>query len=172
MSFFKVREQRKSVSITVRVKSDYGWGDAQICNVSSRGMMVLCEAPPRRSSYVEIRRGTHVVVGRIVWAADDSFGLQSQDKINLADLANPGKRPPSTTGDRRHAARAGDKISGRVPSLAEREAASARFARAANFIAIAVIGVGFAVIIADTAAESLANPIELAETAIRRANAG
>lgn len=170
MSFFKPREQRKSVNLTVRVRSDYGWGDARIRNVSSRGMMVLCEAPPKRGSYVEIRRGSCVVVGRIVWAAGDSFGLQSQDKIDLADLANPPAHAAGAKGERRKTPRTRGGPARHAPTIAEREAASARIARAANFIAIAVIGAGFAMVVADTAVETLASPLELAEVALRGAN--
>lgn len=91
MTQWRPREDRKTVRITVRVRTDAGWIDATIRNLSSRGMMLHSVRPFRRNQFVEIARGGTRVVGRVVWSDDANFGLQAQDAIDLhALLAKPG----------------------------------------------------------------------------------
>lgn len=76
--------------IGVRVRTDSGWVDATVRNVSSRGMMLHSLQPLRRNQFVEIMRGRARVVGRIVWSDDTGFGLQAQDIVDIpALLAQP-----------------------------------------------------------------------------------
>lgn len=166
MAFLKTREPRRSVNITVRIKSDYGWGDAKVRNISSRGMMIHCEEPPRRGSYVEIRRGSYVVVGRIVWAADGSCGLQAQDRIDLADLANAGGAVASTGEvERRSSARRGE--AGRPTTIEEQAQASVRFARAFHYFTLLAVSAIFSWLLFDTASSALADPLETVGSVLR-----
>jgi hypothetical protein len=159
------REPRKPVQIGVRLKDDAGWSDAQILNVSSRGVMALCQDPPRRGSYVEIRRGTYVMVGRVAWTGADRIGVHVRERIVVEDLllpVSPGRktsRPPSDVQMR--------VCKRRKPSPDERAAASLRFARAFDFTAIAVIAIGLAVVASGVASHAFAGPMADLELALK-----
>lgn len=48
--------------------------------------MLRTAAPPKPGTYVEIQLGSGVVAARAMWVADQSCGLRSQDKLNVAAL--------------------------------------------------------------------------------------
>jgi len=77
----KPREQRRKVVIKARMRVAESWGDALILNMSSRGLLIQSRQPPRRGTYVELRRGRHVIVARAVWAGEDRFGVLTQDIV-------------------------------------------------------------------------------------------
>lgn len=110
MMKLRQREPRKSVRIGARIRTEDGWFDATIANVSSRGMMLRSAQPLRRNQFVEVTRGHCVVVGRIVWNHDDISGLQTQDSLDLsALLAKPTERPAMRSEERRAVARPDDR---------------------------------------------------------------
>ncbi|MBB5732901.1 hypothetical protein FHS61_001927 [Altererythrobacter atlanticus] len=161
----KPREPRETVNITVRFRSDSGWDDAHIRNVSSRGLMAECDEPPPSGSYIEIRRGSYVVVGRIVWAGYDRFGMRAQDRIQLSQLEEPTK-VARRANDRRAAPRKPETAAAYRPSMGERQARSARFSRAFQFIAIVVIAGAAAAAVAETVFNILSRPITVVERAL------
>jgi hypothetical protein len=57
------------------------WGDVCILNISSRGLLLHSAEPPRTGSYLEIRRGQHVMVARVVWSEASRFGVHTQDRL-------------------------------------------------------------------------------------------
>ena len=57
MSANRAREPRQPVRIGARLKSGRGWSDVVLRNVSTRGVMGQCAAPPARGDYVEVRCG-------------------------------------------------------------------------------------------------------------------
>ncbi len=102
MKTWRPREDRKTVRISVRVRTDAGWIDATLRNVSSRGMMLHSAEPLQRNQFVEITRGRTRVVGRVVWSDDTNFGLQAQDAVDMcALLGKPGSNAAATIGERR-----------------------------------------------------------------------
>jgi hypothetical protein len=158
------REPRKTVRIGVRLKDDAGWSDAQILNVSSRGVMAQCQDPPRRGSYVEIRRGTYMMIGRVAWTGTDRIGVHVRERIDIEDLLLP-----VTPG--RKVARPANGVQMRVceprkRSTDERASASIRFARAFDFAAIAIIAVGLAVFASGMAAWAFGSPMAQVERAL------
>lgn len=163
------REPRKSVQIGVRLKDDAGWSDAQILNVSSRGVMALCTDPPVRGSYVEIRRGTYLMIGRVAWTGTDRIGVHVRERIAIEDLlepVTPGRRAPRPAATsvqmRLHQPR--------KPSTEERTAASHRFARAFNFVAIGIVAGGMAIFASDVASDALAEPLSHVANALEGQN--
>lgn len=72
--------------IQARMRVGASWNDACILNLSSRGMLVRAPKAPNRGSYLEIRRGNHIIVARVVWANADRFGVYTQDPVPAADL--------------------------------------------------------------------------------------
>lgn len=105
----KQREKRTPVRLSARMRSDSGWSDVHIRNVSSRGMMLSAGEAPMLGSYLEVRRNTTVIVGKIVWRSGDDFGVRTQDRIDLKTLLSPAGTPPGAAPgdgvDRRRAAR-------------------------------------------------------------------
>ena len=64
-----------------------GWNDACILNISERGLMIrAASAPPRHGSYVELRRGARIIIGRVMWANQDRFGLSTQDQLDVESI--------------------------------------------------------------------------------------
>jgi len=91
----KTREPRQKVLIRARLRGPDGWHDACILNISSRGMLLQVAEPPARGSYLEIRRGSHVMMARVVWAGGHRLGVRMQDLLCIdaivgePDSANP-----------------------------------------------------------------------------------
>ena len=89
------REPRVATAIPARIRLGERWLDATIMNVSLHGMMLRMVRPPARGSYVEIRRASAVVVGRVVWAKDGKCGVRAQDLIHLSSLTGDAPAAPA-----------------------------------------------------------------------------
>ncbi len=160
----RTREPRKPVRIGVRLKDDAGWSDAQILNISSRGIMALCQDPPGRGSYVEIRRGTYVMIGRVAWTAADRIGVHVREQISVEDLllpVSPGRKVARTANDVQMRV-----CERRTPSAEERAAASRRFARVFDFAAIGILATGLAVVASGIAVGAFVEPLAEVELAL------
>ena len=137
MAVVKQREPRRKVLVRARMRCGADWGDVVIHNMSSRGLLATSEVPCPRGTVIEIRRIHHVIVGRVVWQKDAYFGIRTQDRIDIDGVvtARPPLQKPARGQDERRAA---DRPS---MSVADREAASRRFARGFQFaVMIAVVG--------------------------------
>ena len=136
--------------ITARMRHGNAWSDASILNISSRGLLLHSAAPPARGSYVEVRRGAHVIVGRVVWANANRFGVRAQDRLVIDSLvanASPGGNPANDADD--------------TPSerLEWRHAQSRETARALQFACIAGFGLALAACAYEAVSETLARPM-------------
>ncbi|HEY0630188.1 MAG TPA: PilZ domain-containing protein [Sphingomicrobium sp.] len=92
----KPREPRRNVMIAARMRTGADWSDACILNMSSKGMLLHSEDAPVRGSYLEIRRGAHIIIGRVVWSKPNRFGIQAQDHIPVDGLVQNSDRSPTT----------------------------------------------------------------------------
>jgi hypothetical protein len=155
----------------VRLVTDAGWTDAEIRNVSSRGLMAICTSPPVRGSYVELRHRSYSVVGRVVWSAEGHFGIQAQQTLSLPDLLHPPSRINLGTGERRQSQRAQVRFQVRRATVQERAAESGRRGRAIEFFAILATVIAFAYIVADQALRTLAPPLKTTAAALSVARA-
>lgn len=61
--------------------ADAKWIDVTIRNVSSRGMLLESPALLKRGTYLEVRRGSAVIVARAVWADGQKVGVRTQDIV-------------------------------------------------------------------------------------------
>jgi len=165
----RARERRTTVAIKARVKSEIGWGDSQICNVSSRGMMVRHIPPPPLGSYVEVCRGPFSIVGRVRWIAGDRFGLQALERIDLDALQSPRPRSQASVSDRRRRPRPAIAPVGQVTDIAERLEGSQRLARRLQFAVVVLAGATMALLAVQLMAATLAEPIERARPALMAA---
>lgn len=60
--------------------------DVRIVDLSGGGLCLLGANSHRRGEYVELNRGNHSIVGRVVWATSQKLGLVAQDKIPIEAL--------------------------------------------------------------------------------------
>ena len=84
----KPREQRRKVMISARIQTGARWQDACILDISSKGLLVHTSDPPERGSYLELRRGAHVIVARVMWSGPQRCGLRSQDPLPVELLVS------------------------------------------------------------------------------------
>lgn len=168
-SSFKPREERKALILAARMQADQGWRDVTVRNVSSRGMMLSCNMPPPRNSYVEIRYRTSCIVGRVIWSNAGSFGIRSQDTIDLSTMLSKSTGPAVRATDRGRT-RGSSRESVQMRALPAADA-SRILARLFDWSAISLaVGLG-ALAIADLAGLALRQPIEAAEMALSGAKA-
>ena len=159
----KPREPRRNVMIKARMRAGTSWSDALILNLSSKGMLVRSDSSPGRGSYLEIRRGAHVIVARVIWANSGRFGVQTQDPVPAESLirdpdgASAPQKAASTPFQERRAA-------SRPPAV--RHERSRQRARLAEFAAIALACGFVAVLMASQVAEVVAKPLDAARTAL------
>jgi len=69
-----------------RLRSASGWTDACILNVSSGGLLVHSARTGPQGSEVELWRGEHVIVARVVWRDGARAGLCSVERLPVADI--------------------------------------------------------------------------------------
>ena len=82
----RAREDRRPVSITARMRSEGGWADVAIRNVSAHGMLLLADPPPPAGSYLEIRTADAQYSARTIWADGRRFGVRTRERIDLGRL--------------------------------------------------------------------------------------
>lgn len=154
------REDRQKVMIGARVQLGTAWHDACILNVSTRGMMVQAPHPPPRGEILELRRGRHVIIGRVMWSTRARFGLLAQGRVPVDELVrsdDPAATPPGGKPGERRAA----------PRRREQDAERSRWrGRALEFGGIAVAGVGAAVGLTMLAGSVFAAPLHAVQAAL------
>lgn len=159
----KPREPRRPVMIKARVRAGATWSDACILNLSTRGMLVRSARSPARGSYLEIRRGAHAIIARVVWAMPDRFGVQTQDPVPTDSLIFDVQQPPTSASpkgsgsiDRRAALR---------PPEARHEA-SRRRSRAIEFGTFLLLGALVTLFIGESVDEALGEPLAAANAVL------
>ena len=101
----KTREPRRKVLVGARIRHGLKWDDIRILDISSRGLCLHGRNAPPRGTYVELRRGRQQIVARVVWTAEEKFGVVAQDPIAVeAVISDPDHvlpTPAAPVGDRR-----------------------------------------------------------------------
>ena len=100
----KPREERRTTFLRARIRTEHGWSDVTIGNVSSRGLMLQAGASLQRNCFIEIRHGNACIVGRIVWARGVKCGVRTQDAVDIAALLSRAPAERATPGEERRAA--------------------------------------------------------------------
>ena len=144
--------------IAARIRHGEAWSDASILNISSRGLMLHAVMAPSRGTYIEIRRGQHIVVARVVWSNKNRIGVAVQGLLaidaTIRDLP-PKKGPANDTegfAERRYEPR--------VQQLQWRHVRSREKGRFMEFAFIASAGVLVAMLATETLGRALAQPLE------------
>lgn len=89
----KQREERVPAMVPARLRGSDGWHDATIMNMSEHGLCFRSTEAMRPGHYFEIRRGSHIIVARIMWSAEGKCGARTQDRLPVFDIIND--RPAS-----------------------------------------------------------------------------
>jgi hypothetical protein len=158
----RARQPRRQVHVAARMRSGTSWTDICIKNMSGRGLMAETEVPPRRGSYVEIRRGQQIIVGRIIWAEGNQFGIRSQDRIDVDAILNEPRlanKPASATAAAATAERRRDPNRRRLEDIAARAEQSRRRSAAFQFLIVVGLGVLAATILATEVYKVLSVPL-------------
>ncbi len=101
------RESRREVVIPAQMRSKRGWSDVTIRNISPHGMMLLAPFPPRPGTYVEVRKASLALVGRVVWVKGKTLGIQLLERLNFNALLRAANE--SWAAGQNGAPRAGDR---------------------------------------------------------------
>lgn len=151
----KPREERQKVLIRARMRSGVSWHDVCILNLSGRGLGIQSAEPPPRGTYVEICRGSQIVLARVMWAKGHRAGLHSQDIIAVRALIRDD--PANDHG----AQRAYPKVERRRAQrhLQERHDRSRIAGRAIEFACFGLVAAVFGLTVFGTVEEALARPL-------------
>jgi hypothetical protein len=72
--------------ICARVRVGLQWGDARILNISSRGLLIQTGRQVVEGSTIELRRGDHKIVARVMWSEAGRSGLRAEQPLPVEDI--------------------------------------------------------------------------------------
>ena len=152
------REERVRTLLPARMRSQSGWCDACILNISTGGLLVYSLGTAPTGSQVEIRRGSSLIIARVVWRKNQRIGLSSHGPVAIQEVLVDDKIAaivPANVAvpvERRKQPRSTDK--------------SRYVGRAMEFAATAVIAVTLAVAATAGVADMLSRPISAVTAAL------
>jgi len=145
--------------ISARVRVGLQWSDACILNISSRGLLIHSGRAVPEGTTIELRRGEHVIVARVMWRDGARVGLQCDDQLPVEQIMSLGQSQAlqltasNNTQERRRQPRA--------------SAIDARLrGRAMEFVSVGVIAASLALTIWSMAEEALARPMAAVSAAL------
>jgi hypothetical protein len=151
------RELRRRVVVPARLRHGASWSDTCILNLSSRGLMIHTSRPISRGIEVEIYRGDHVILARVVWRDGARAGLQSSDRVPVEEILTLGQSPAlqitAVQAERRKRSR--------------REEQSRLRGRALEFAGVVIVGVSFAGCAVGMVQQAIAVPMAVIASALR-----
>lgn len=156
----KAREPRKRVATQARMRTNAGWSDVVIRDISSRGLGLRSSRAPARGDYIELGRQQHRLVGRVVWSDGECFGVVLSDAIAVDEVLSSTPAPRRGSEDRRLRPRHRESLRDlqdqrfAVISLAEN---SRYLSRMMNFVAVAAIACMGAALAAELAGSVLSH---------------
>ncbi len=148
MSFLglKSREERRSVSLPSSLQGEGPRCEVVIRNVSARGLtMSVRGAPPRAGTYVDIRRGSITVTGRVRWSENGCIGVRLQDRVDVAALSATLQRNGATG-----PVRTGEHQVTTIAAVAARADRNRDMGSAMQFVVFAAIPLGVAGVVASS----------------------
>jgi PilZ domain len=158
-SALRAREPRISVVVPARMRVGARWSDACILNISSRGLLIRSPEGADRGSYVELRRGDQVIIGRVVWRSGARLGLRAQDRVPVEAIVTS-KLALSRCTPTQHAAPVERRRVRR-----EHEQSRLR-ARATEFASIVLVGVTLSAAVFSMVTGAVASPLSRVRTAL------
>lgn len=147
------------------MRAGAAWGGVSLLNISSRGALAHAEVSPPKGSYIEIRRGAHVIIAQVVWADHQRFGVRTQDPIGVdAMLADPDG--PIGSGQAREPEAADRRAAPRRPALGERHERSRIIARHLEYCCLVGASAVMAGIALSLAKAAIAVPLSQASAVL------
>jgi len=155
--------------LAARMRLGDAWSDANILNISSRGLLLHAAMPPSRGTYIEVRRGDQVIVGRVIWTKADRFGVLAQDRLAIDSLiANVSTNWPPANDT---AVAAVERRSlPRSERLEWRYAENRDRGRSLQFACVAGLGFILVACAYDTVRETLSQPLSIVSTQLAQSN--
>lgn len=153
--------------ISARMRHGTGWSEARILNISSRGLLIQAPSAPRRGTYVEICRGQHRIVARVVWTQQERFGVFSQDRLPV-DSITRGIEPPDLPAGAAGCERRSRPREQVRPALVDHLARSRQQSRTIEFLCVVAFGAIAAVLAFDTIRTTLSRPLAQVSASLPR----
>ena len=72
--------------LPARLRVGVRWSDACILNISSRGLMISAGNAFVEGSTVEVRRGAHAILARVMWREGPKAGLWADEPLPVEDI--------------------------------------------------------------------------------------
>lgn len=83
------REPRRKVMLNARMRVAASWNKVCILDITTRGLLIQAAEPPARGTYLDLHRGQHAIVGRVVWVENHRFGVRTQDRLPVDEIIHP-----------------------------------------------------------------------------------
>ena len=154
------RELRRRVVLPARLRTGAQWSDACILNISSRGMMIHSGRAGPEGTRVELRRGEHVIIARVMWSEGGRAGLRSDERLPVEEIMSL-----SHSSALQLVASGGDLVDRRKRPRPQPDNARLR-GRAFEFIGVGAVALTLALGIWGLAQEALARPLAAAAAAL------
>ena len=154
------RELRRRVVLPARLRTGAQWSDACILNISSRGMMIHSGRAGPEGTRVELRRGEHVIIARVMWCDGGRAGLRSDERLPVEEIMSL-----SQSSALQLVASGGDLVDRRKSPRPRADDARLR-GRAFEFVGVGAVAVTLALGIWGMAQQALARPLAAVEAAL------
>lgn len=162
------REPRRKALVMGRMRQGASWHDVTILNVSLRGLLLQTGSPPGRGNYVEVRRGHHVIVARVIWVKDQRFGVRTQDRVSIEELIREPDRSAAEFRKVQEVARPVDRRTTHrnrhCPD--ERHERGRHVSRVAQFVCLTTFGALMATAASAAIGKALAHPLSILSDAL------
>ena len=142
-----------------RLRHGSSWSDACILNISSRGLMIHTGRPVAQGTEVEICRGDHVIVARVVWRDGSRAGLQADDRLPVEEILSLSQAPALQL-------TAGSNLVERRRTPRRTHDANRLRARFAEFASVGVIAASLAITLFGIVQQALATPMNAIRAAL------
>lgn len=153
------RELRRRVVLPARLRVDSSWCDACILNISSRGLMIQVSRGAPSADVVELRRGAHIILARVVWRDGSRAGLQSDDRLPVEEILSLSQAATLQL-------TAGDKPLERRSAPRRAHETSRLRSRFAEFASVGVIAASLALTLFGIVQQALAAPMNAIRAAL------
>ena len=151
--------------LSSRVRCGAAWRDASILNLSSRGLGLRAEIPPDRGSYVEITRGHHLIIARVVWVKDHRFGVLTQDEVPVDAVIGVSSTSGSSTCKHRDTGLRPERIT-TARSLERRYEANKSLGSAMEFVFVGMLGASAAMVGYNLVKQAVTSPLASIQSAL------
>jgi hypothetical protein len=154
------RELRRRVMLPARLRTGIQWTDTCILNISSRGLLIHSARAGPQGSTVELRRGDHVIVGRVVWRDGARVGVECDERLPVEQIMSH-----SQSQALRLTAASSPVVERRKAPRSTADDARLR-GRAMEFVSVGIIAASLALTVWSMAEQALARPMAAVSAAL------